>query len=146
MGFNPLLQSSFILCIQGLGEHLWCRKNAAGPGIAQGAFVLRCPAIDQVNHNTRTANSSRRGLRGRTKVHRAGASLSALTALTTWRLSPGGPAAPGAASGHSMRLSKDKMGTGLSWEAGAVGSWQPLPQSRGTRPSESVQEHTRDSR
>lgn len=22
VGFNPLLQSSFILCIQGLGEHL----------------------------------------------------------------------------------------------------------------------------
>lgn len=28
------------------------RKNAAGPGIAQGAFVLRFPAIDKLNHNT----------------------------------------------------------------------------------------------
>lgn len=98
----------------------WARNN-------QGAFVLRFPAIDQIKHNTRTANSSRRALSGRTKVHRAGASLGALTALTTWRLSPGGPTAPSAAPGHSMGRRKDRMGTGLSWEAEAAGSWQPLP-------------------
>lgn len=58
------------------------RKNAAGPGIAQGDFVLRFPATDKLNHNTRT-NSSRRGLSGRAKVQIAPAALSGLKTLTS---------------------------------------------------------------
>lgn len=44
---------------QSLQAHLWAGKMQAGPGIVQGAFILRFPAIDKLNHNTRTANSSR---------------------------------------------------------------------------------------
>ena len=110
---NPVVESSFITVLPGSSQASVVKERHGQPGVAQGGFVFRFPAVAKLNHNTRYCQHSRGGSRRRrTKVPTAGASQ--------W------PDSPHQLMGLALGARSTRRQVSHTVQ-GSVNTWQQLP-------------------